>query len=290
MHNALDAAAALLPKSISEVVIGCGDAEKGVAEEIRLRRGFPPGLLLPDGEKSLGCADVSAADIAHVLDRASRSSLHFVEKELARGFITAPGGLRIGVCGSAAGEKGERMREFSSLAIRIPHEIPTAGREAINLLRPFTSSSVLIIAPPGGGKTTFLRNLIRAASDSGRRVSLCDERYELAAVHQGAAGFGLGRHTDILSGFPKAEGISMLLRAMNPEIIAVDEISAEEDIKAVELAAGCGAAIFATAHASSPETMKKRRDYRRILESGIFDKLVVISGKGRRDYAVVDLC
>lgn len=286
MPSAFDTALALLPEGIAAPLRGLAPAQRCRGEEIRLRLGFPPSVAMPEGERSLGALPVTAADIAHVLDRASRSSLHAVQHELRQGFITAAGGLRIGVCGTVAGES---IRDFSSLAIRLPHEVRGAGGEIMDALEPFTGS-VLIISPPGGGKTTFLRELIRRASCAGARVSLCDERGEVAAVWQGRAAFDLGPHTDILSGVNKSEGIMMLLRAMNPDIIALDEVSAVADMAALEQAQSCGAAVYATAHGSGVEELRRRGCWARLLGAGMFHRAVLIEKGAERSYKLVDLC
>ena len=286
MPSSFDAAQALLPEGIAASARSLPPQQSSRVEEIRLRLGFPPSLTMPEGERSLGARSVTAADIAHVLDRASRSSLHSVQRELRQGFITAAGGLRIGVCGTVAGES---IRDFSSLAIRLPHEVRGAGGEIMDALRPF-ARSVLIISPPGGGKTTFLRELIRRASCAGARVSLCDERGEVAAVWQGRAAFDLGSHTDILSGVGKSEGIMMLLRAMNPDIIALDEVSAAADMEALEQAQSCGAAVYATAHSSGVEELRRRGGWARLLDAGMFHRAVIIEKGAERSYKLVDLC
>ncbi len=279
----------LLPLGIKNTLRTIPDEIHDRAEEIRLRRAYPPCALFPEGERSLGTSEVSENDIAFVLDRASRSSLHSVQGELRQGFISAGRGIRIGVCGSVSSSGGiESFRDVSSLAIRIPHEVRGVGGEVMERLFPF-ESSVLIISPPGGGKTTFLRELIRRASTSGKRVSLCDERGEVAAMWRGRAGFDLGPHTDVLSGADKARGIIMLLRSMNPQIIALDEISAAGDAEALEQAAYCGAAIFATAHGGNIHELRKRPHYRRLLDGGVFEKAVIISGRERRRYELVDI-
>ena len=285
MHDFALAAAELLPESIkTRFCLPPGEMAK--VEEIRLRCGFPPSVLTSEGEKSLGGAAVRSADMAYVLERASRCSIHAVQNELRRGFVTGQMGIRIGVCCTSS---GEQLRDFSSLAIRIPHHIPGVGSGAIEKLKPF-DCSVLIVSPPGAGKTTFLRELVRSASQSGKRVCVCDERREIASVSMGCSAFDLGPCTDILSGAVKAEGVMMLLRAMNPEIIALDEISEGADMAALEQAAGCGALIYATAHGKSLEQLRKRPHYERILALGIFEKVVtVIPGKERR-YLVEELC
>lgn len=112
------------------------------------------------------------------------------------------------------------------------------------------------------------------------RVALVDERGELAAVHRGRPQLEVGPSTDILDGCPKAVGVPMLLRAMNPQVIALDEIALPEDGGAVLSAAGCGAAILATAHGASVEDLRRRTVMRRLLKCGVFRRAVVIHGRG----------
>ena len=285
MHDFFEAAQSLLPEGIRHRLSGI-KADRSTIEELRLRTGFPPTALICGREIGLGGKPVVLADIAHVLEKASRCSIHSVQQELQQGFITADMGIRIGLCGTLS---GGQLRDFSSVAIRIPHEIRGIGEGAINALRPF-DESVVIVSPPGGGKTTFLRELVRTASQSGRRVCVCDERREIASAHQGNMGFDLGPHTDVLSGAGKAEGIMMLLRAMNPEIIALDEISCGADMAAMVQAAGCGAVIFATVHGRSLEQLRKRAGFEELLSLGVFQKAVIIGTGGERRYEVVDIC
>ena len=257
-------------------------------EEIRLRTGRLPSLLLPEGERCFGTAEIVWNDLAYVLDRAGRFSLHAIARELKQGYISAGSGIRIGVCGRVCSGGIESYQDVSSLAVRLPHEIRGVGEKTIKALSPF-ENSVLIVSSPGGGKTTFLRELIRTASDSGKRVCVCDERNEIAAVWKGCASFDLGQHTDILCGTGKAEGITMLMRSMNPEIIAIDEIGTEEDVKAIGQAAGCGAVLFASVHGFDLKELRKRLLINKLLSEGIFGRAVLISGKGSRRYGLVNL-
>ena len=138
-------------------------------------------------------------------------------------------------------------------------------------------ASTLILGPPGSGKTTLLRECVRSLSDGGSRVGLVDERGELAACRLGIPQMDVGAQTDVLTGCGKSEGIYLLLRAMNPQWIAVDEITAPEDIRAMEEASYCGVRFLATAHAFSPDELRRRPLYRRLRELELFQRLLILS-------------
>lgn len=286
MSDGFQYALALLPGDIRSAAEGAA-LPRERTEEFRLRAGRPPMVLLGDGERPLRPAPVTAEELQCVLDAATQFSFHAAADELRQGYISARGGVRVGVCGTAVTDGAVRtLREISSVSIRVPRQIRTAGEDIMKRLK---DASVLILSPPGAGKTTFLREMVRVSSDAGERVGLADERGELAAVWRGAPQFDVGRHTDVLTGAPKAEAALMLLRAMNPQIIALDEISAPEDVSSVLLIAGCGVRVFATVHAASVEALRARRVYREVLDAGIFDKAVVITGGRERAYRVMTL-
>ena len=284
MPDGFELAARLLPGALCAAARLQPEQTKSRAEEIRLRTGTQPTLRLPEGERVFHAAPITAQVLREVLERATNASMHAVADELRCGFVSAPGGVRVGVCGTAVRESGMRaLRDISSLCIRIPRQLTGIGRGAIERVK---DDSVLIVSPPGGGKTTFLRELIRTVSDSGVRVCLADERGEIAGVYGGAAQFDIGRCTDVLTGAPKAQAAMMLLRAMGPEVVAMDEIGTSEDADAVESLLGCGVRIFATAHASADGAPLARPVFRRLAEMGAFGKIVRISGAGVRSYVV----
>lgn len=141
----------------------------------------------------------------------------------------------------------------------------------------------------------MLRDLIRRLSDGvpgigALRVALVDERGEVAVMYRGEPQMDVGRHTDVLDACPKALGIPMLLRAMNPQIIAVDEITQEEDLRAISLAAGCGTGLLATVHGSDPAELARKPLYRKLLRQNVFEKVILIQcAAGERKYRVEEL-
>lgn len=289
-HKGYLGAVHLLPPELREFALSLPDRLKDAAEELRLRAGFPMTVLLPGGEQSLPSAaqrrTVTPADLSRLLEIATGASAHSAQAAIARGFVTVKGGYRLGLCGTAVTDGGRisGFRALSSASLRIPGEARGCASEIFDSLCPAegtkTPPSVLVISVPGGGKTTFLRDLVRLLSEAGRRVSLADERGEIAAVWEGFRQFDVGPHTDVLTGGSKSEAIMLLLRSMNPEIIALDEVTAAEDAAAIAQASYCGVGLVATAHACDIPDLESRPLYRSLLDMGVFTRCVIITGVG----------
>jgi stage III sporulation protein AA len=266
---------------------GAAEALSG-AEEIRLRAGRAPSVLKNGEERQIaGLRKITSEDLDGVLERATGASVHTAQSSIRNGFVSVPGGVRLGLCGSAALRVGEidGIRRLSSVSIRIPHEMKGCADGIYEPLTDGGFKSTLIISPPGCGKTTLLRELVRRLSDDGYRVSLCDDRGEVAAVWNGEAQFDVGRCTDVMSDAPKGQTSVMLLRAMNPQILAMDEITAQADVQAAEEAVGCGVQLLATAHAAGTADFQTRPLYRRLMEDKVFKNAVTITMRdGRRYY------
>ena len=270
------------------------------AEEIRLRAGKCASVLLSEGEFITGTRPVTQEDLNRVVEIATGASVYSVRDTVKAGYITAKGGYRIGLCGSAVVVNGETdgFRELSSLSVRIPGEVKGVACGVMSqIVKEGRFGSALIISPPGGGKTTLLRDCVRMLSDGdaelglkGMRVALADERGEIACLHRGVPQRDVGIHTDIAEGIPKAQAVMLLLRAMNPQIIAMDEITAPEDISAIQSCANCGVKLIATAHAESVDDLKSRKMYLSLLDSGIFENIVFITKHGsKRSFRVEKL-
>lgn len=284
-RSAFEEARALLPEALrARLPERCAED----AEEIRLRVGRPMSVIFRGTETGLAGDAVDAEILMQVLEKATGASLHSAAQSISRGYINYRG-LRIGLCGEAAAGCGQTtgFRSYSSLAIRIPHMCRGVCDEAARQLFSDGPASVLIISPPGVGKTTALRELVRILGDRGCRAAVADERGELSASYNGQAAFDMGRCSDVLVNVPKAEGAMMLLRGMNPQLIAMDEITRSDDIKAIESICGCGVAVLASAHAKSLEDMLRRPLYRELMDLGVFDWLMSIGiRQGSRCYSV----
>ncbi len=237
------------------------------AEELRLRVGQPPSLSCNGRETALSCNAVTAADLREIVARAARESVHSYADSLRQGFLTLAGGHRIGICGTAKAENGvfEGVRQFGSLNIRIAKPVFGCAREAYEQCCREAPASLVILSPPGHGKTTLLRDLIRCASAAGERVAVADERGELAALRDGAPQFDLGGAADVLELCAKKDAVMHLIKTMSPRIVALDEITSAQDAAAVCYAANCGVEIFATAHAFGLEDFRRRAVYKPLL-------------------------
>ena len=275
-------AAAVLPPELRQQALALPAQERERAEELRLRCGWPMAAVFPEGEIPLGGRKIVTQDLELLLEIASRASVHAVLSQLREGYLTIEGGHRLGLCGTAVLENGQmrNLRSLSSVSIRIARQHPGAALPLLSgLMEGGRLCSTLIAAPPGMGKTTLLRDLVRCISDGEGtpplRVGLADERGEVAALYGGVPQLCVGRRTDVIEGCPKAQGAMLLLRAMNPQVLAMDEITAPEDVAALLTAAGCGAVLLATAHGEGDE-LTRRPLYRTMLEERIFQRVVSI--------------
>lgn len=252
------------------------------AEEIRLRVGQPLEILYGD-EKSKKYGVLEETQLREMLNYLSGYSPYAMEEELRQGFFTVEGGHRIGVSGRTSFQKKGRWNEMNPLSeinglnIRIAHERKDCAQPLLPWL--YDGRSIyhtVIFAPPGVGKTTYLRDTIRCLSTGsgmwpGLKVGVVDERSEIAACHRGVPQNDLGPRCDVLDNCPKELGMRMLLRSMSPEVIAVDELGLPEDFDAFAESAKCGVAVLATMHAGKLEEVLQRMEQNGLKD--IFPKL-----------------
>lgn len=276
---------------IAKIFPGClrgalaGDDWQEGLEEIRVRVGRPVEFLYDTGNKYLLRKEAGGvfagarygevygeesgmrmADIAEMLNYISNYSLYAYSEEVKQGYITIEGGHRIGLAGSVARENGEisAIHHVAFLNIRIAHEKKGCAEGVMQFIRDGDSVyNTLLLSEPGAGKTTLLRDCIRLLSTGtkevqGMKVCVVDERSEIAACHLGVPQNDLGPRTDVLDGCGKAEGMRMLLRAMSPQVIAVDELGGREDFLAVEQALYSGSRVIGTIHAGSVRELSEK--------------------------------
>ena len=241
-------------------------------QELRLRTGQPPILITSSGSTVL---DRTAAgeDLSYVINAASQYS-PWAASTIGKGYITATGGHRIGICGDAVIHNGvvTGIRTPTSLCVRVARDFPGIARDTDKF-----SGSILIVGPPCSGKTTLLRDLIRQRSNNGAgSVAVMDERGEIFPVVNGKTCYASGKNTDILTGCSKQQGIDMLLRTMAPGCIAVDEITEEGDCKALLNAGWSGVTLLATAHAACKNDLYSRPVYKPLMTNRLFDTLLVL--------------
>lgn len=261
------------------------DGEFSTLEEIRIRSGYPVRMRYRCGERELLPVSEQAV-IEEVLERACQRSIYAYSDTIVNGYVTVPGGHRIGLCGNGVwnGSRIEHIKEPSSLNIRIAKQMIGCADEAIRSLY----CSTLILGPPGCGKTTLLRDLIRQLSDNRHQnVGVADERGELSAMFGGRSQLELGARTDVMVQVPKGHAMMCLLRTMNPQWIAVDEITSPGDIAAMDEIAYCGVHILATAHGACLEDLHRRPLYRSLLERKIFQHVLLMDAQ--KNYRLEEL-
>lgn len=267
----------LLPMWLRQDVDRLG---KDSLQELRLRLNRPPELIMHKKTISL-YQTVSREDLVFCINMASKYS-PWSASTISQGYLTAAGGHRIGICGEGIEKNRSFMgiRAPTSLCIRVARDFSGISDKLDHL-----NGSVLIIGKPGSGKTTLLRDLIRKRSGSMEgSISVVDEKGEVFPISVSGRGFDPGPKTDVLTGCSKTDGIPIALRNMGPSVIAVDEITAASDCDALIQAGWCGVSLIATAHASCRKDLLSRPVYAPIIQSGLFDHLVVM--KPDKSYTV----
>lgn len=262
------------------------------ATEIRMRLGKPICIHYNDGlfypSKNARLTKLSSSGIKatrEMIDKAieiaTNSSVYSVCEQIKNGYITVPGGHRIGITGTAVvkNDKITFIKDVSGLNYRLAHEVIGAADKVMPFIEDKQGiKNTLIISSPGVGKTTMLRDIVRQLSYKSYRVSVVDERSEIASLCNGYSAFDLGFSTDVLDGTDKAEGMLMMLRAMTPDVIVTDEIGSKADIEAIEKITNSGAGVIASIHGKNLEMIRRREDLKCLLK--LFDVFVTL-GKSK---------
>lgn len=268
----------------------------GGLQEIRLRSGQPVILYLGQKECFLGkngqltfdskeAHYMTSKELDCVIQHICKYSMYAFEDELRQGFMTVPGGHRIGIAGQVILNEDRTIRNIkhiSYLNIRISHEVlGVADRVLPYLYQNGQLLNSIIISPPGCGKTTLLRDLIRQISNGnrygkGRTVGVVDERSEIAGSYLGEAQNDVGVRTDILDGCPKVMGMMMLIRSMAPKVVAVDELGCIADITALEEVLRCGSNVLVTIHGNNIADICSKSFMRSVLCDKVFKRFVLL--------------
>lgn len=230
---------------------------------------------------------VEKKELLETMEYIANYSMYAYEEELRQGYLTVRGGHRIGVAGKIVmdGNRIANVKYISFLNVRLSHE----KKGCADRIMPYVFEEgklchTMIISPPGCGKTTLLRDLIRQVSNGssyceGQTVGVVDERSEIGGSYLGIPQNDLGIRTDVLDCCPKAAGMMMLIRSMSPRVIAVDEIGDYEDIRAIEAVLNCGCRILATVHGNSIEDIEQKPLLKRFLTEKIFKRYILLGNE-----------
>lgn len=262
----------ILPYRLCDEIVSCGAWE---IEEIRLRSGRAASLTTPDGNVMLKTV-LSRMEMEAILQTVCDGSLYAHGETIAKGYVTLAGGIRVGVCGRAAVEDGRIFGVYgvSGLNFRLPGRPRRVGMPICHMLRQMSGQGgILLYSSPGVGKTTLLRSIAveMASGNAPLRVVVVDSRGELAPFLETPS-----LCVDVLSGYPKPDGIEIACRTMNAQLIICDEIGDCAEAKAIVAAQNCGVPFVATAHAASVEGLLRRSVIAELHRARIFEKYVGI--------------
>ena len=254
-------------------------------QEIRIRTNKPIAIKVENSNRILKYR-VSQEETLRIFEKICEGSIYSYRKQICEGFITVKGGHRIGITGNAVVEDGKviNINYISSLNIRIARQKLECSNELLKYVINIEENNIyntLIVSPPGCGKTTVLRDIIRKLSNGikeinfkGKTIGLVDERGEIAAMYKGIPQNDVGIRTDIIDNISKDKGMHMLVRSMAPEIIACDEIGCFEDIEAINYAICSGVKGIFTAHGGSIEEINLNNELAELLKKNILERII----------------
>ena len=274
----------ILPSYISNEIIKLNCSQN--ITEIRLRTKCKVIIICGKNEMVLNCI-ITPKTILDILLSVSKNSIYAIQNDINNGFVVIRGGHRIGISGEVVyvDDKIKNIKNICSLNIRVARQIYGCADMVLpKIISGNNFLNTLIVSPPGCGKTTLIRDIIRQISNgipslnfNGKNVALIDERGEIASVYEGVASLDVGIRTDIMSNVNKASGMKMMIRSMAPDVIATDEIGKKEDIIAIKEAILSGVKVVFTMHGDSIKSILKNENIKELLNLNIFSKIIVLS-------------
>lgn len=259
-------------------------------EEIRIRANKPVILKLRQVEIVLNYT-ITTNEIIGILQNICNNSIYTYQNQICNGFITLPGGNRVGIAGNVVIKDGQvsNISYIYSLNFRISHQINGASDNILKYVLDTENNTIyntLIVSPPGAGKTTIIRDLAKRISNGineinfrGLDVSIIDERGEIAAMTKGIIFNDVGIRTDVLDNVPKSMGIRMAVRSMAPKVIIADEIGNKDDVNIINYAICSGVKCIFTAHGSDMEDLLKNNEINKIINLQLFSKIIFLDEK-----------
>ena len=284
--NSLDEIYKVLPLKISDEIKKHSVID--LLQEIRVKIDRPIILNCNDGEIILDyCA--TREDLKNMISKISNYSLYAFEEEIKQGYITLKGGHRIGLAGECVIANGEvrTIKSIASINIRICREIVGSAKKVMPIItNKGQVYNTLIISPPKCGKTTILRDIARNISNgmftiglSGKKVTIIDERSEIAACFNGIPQLNVGIRSDVLDNCYKKDGMIMAIRSLSPEVLICDEIGTEGELEALNMAFNSGVNIVVTVHGFDIEDVYRRKVFKKLIDNSILDRIIVLSNR-----------
>ncbi len=288
MNKRLESLLSFLPERMKISVSRVSNDILNTLEEIRIRICQPVILLTNTQELFLKDASTNTfyvpgtEELKEILERITKSSFYAYLDDIKNGFVTVEGGHRIGICGRGVMDNGSigNIKDISFLNIRIANEKKgISDRILPQILENGAVKNTLIISPPQAGKTTLLRDITRNISNTlqGGKVSLIDERGEIAAIYNGIPQNDIGIRTDVLTGIPKSDGMILAIRSLSPTVLITDELGSCKEVDAVFTAINSGVKIITTVHGEDEMEIKKREDLKSLFQNRVFQKIIILN-------------